>query len=342
MSQWGGTPWGAQKRSDFPGTDQSEGYYQSYSQQIPPSQTPDQSSSCQSSQDDYPSILDDPRTRIASRPRITPERLTHSTAPPRASSAFFTLPSLSPPSPAAYTLRPIALPSPGSGQFGNLAHGQQSSDPATQILQHKNANLVSAYSSAQIRIADLGEEARASKLEITKLVKDQQRLRAKIDVLEAEINELHYNIEIAQQHTATKDAQYSQMVELSTKLQSHGTADAQRHKAQQEQWAHEKGEMERLINMMRSEIESLRSNSRRTTTPQPCRSGLPKASLTMTDPGGREAPSNINIQDALNTLQKEHAHLVNHLEKLGTAGRKMQTYLQDIGTDDLAADMLED
>ena len=340
MNQWGGTPSGAHTRSYFRGSNQPEAYCGACSQQSPPSQTLDQSSTRQSSQDSHQSILDDPRTRFAGRSRITPEISTHPTAAPQAASASITLPSLSPPSSAAYTLRPIALPSPGSAHFGNLTPVKQSGDSTSQTFQHKNANLVSTYSSAPVRSADLDEDAQASKLEITKLVRDQRRLRAKNEALEAEINELHASIEVAQQHTAAKDAQYSQMVELSTKLQSHGIADAQRHKAQQEQWAHEKRDMEQLIAVMKSEIESLRSDRRSSTAPQFDRLGLPTGSLAIADVGGLETLSKTNMQDALNTLQKDHAHLVDYLEKLGNIGRKMQTHLQDLGTE--AANVLED
>lgn len=148
-------------------------------------------------------------------------------------------------------------------------------------------------------------------------------------MLEAEVDELQSNIEISQQHTAAKDAQYSQIVELSTKLQNQGTADANQHKVAQERWAHEKQDMENLLKTLSSEIEDLRRNFRRSTAPHSYGSDHQQSRSAMID--REEASSGSSAEDALVALQKEHAYLMDCIGRLGTIGKNMQTHVRDIG-----------
>lgn len=208
-----------------------------------------------------------------------------------------------------------------------------------QTLQHDNASLISAYSTAQTRVADLEEEVRVSRLEIAKLVKERQRLEAKVDLLEAEIEELQNTMEVSQQHTAAKDAQYSHIVELSTKLQTQGVAEAQQRRTERERWAHDKQNMERTITMLRSEVRQLRKNAQRSITSYMDGSGLPEPEPTVTDQAEPETQldalecGNANTEDTLAEIRKQHTDLMDLIEKLASIGRSMQTRMQSLDTD---------
>ena len=190
---------------------------------------------------------------------------------------------------------------------------------------------MSETSSSRTQVMDLDEQVRASRLEIAKLVKDRQRLKAKIDVLEAEVDELQNNMEVSQQHTAAKDAQYSQIVDLSTKLQGQGAADAQHRKAQQEQWIRDKQNMERVIKTLEAEIHNLRTSIHASTArhvdgsgPLPTPSRMTDHARLGTGEDGLEH-ANTNTVDALLDIRKQHAHLMECIEKLGSIGKNMQT-----------------
>ncbi|KAL6715629.1 hypothetical protein ACLMJK_006590 [Lecanora helva] len=332
MSQWGRTPPGSKRRSESMVIDHPEGFPLPLPQQLHPSQSPHDSSSRQSSFDASFSFSDDSQSKFTSRARATPEIVpTLSTVPLQSSSASFTLPPLPNSGPIAYTLPPISPQSSRSLQLNNLSHGQQVNDSTNQTLQRENTSLAVAYSSAQARIADLEEEGCAAKTQTTKLMKDQQRLRAKIDVLEAEIDELQNHIESTQQHTTAKDAQYSQILDLSTKLQNRKATDTQWHKVQQEQWACEKQNMERMISMLKSEVESLhRDKLRSSAAPQPQDSGLPDRSA-MTDQASLKVRSGVTTLDTMSMMQQDYAQIMDYAEKLGDIGKTIQTHVQNIG-----------
>ena len=207
------------------------------------------------------------------------------------------------------------------------------------MLHSENANLITAYSSAQIRIAELDEELRLSRMDFMKLVKERQRLEAKVDLLEAEVDELQKNMDIAQQHTAAKDTQYSQILELSTKLQTQEVAETQQRRTERERWLQDKQHMERSIIMLNSEITQLRTSSRRSMTPEPPRmdgSGSPKAGPTTTDQTEFGAPWKTPkheirySRNALINIRKQHGELMKLIEKSESIGRDMQAYMDSM------------
>lgn len=126
-----------------------------------------------------------------------------------------------------------------------------------QTLQRENTDLASAYAQAQIYIADLDTRVQASRAENGKLAKERRRLTGKIELLEAQLEELEQSIQQAQEHTATKDAQYSRIVDLSTRLQRQGAAESQARKAEQHEWLSEKQNMQSVIGSLKNEIQGL-------------------------------------------------------------------------------------
>jgi len=237
---------------------------------------------------------------------------------------------------AAYTLPPTSLMSPIPPRVSGQAFASQATnDPAIQTMQRDNTSLVSAYSAAQNRIAHLDEELRAAKLEIAKLAKERQKLNAKIDLLEAEIDELQNSIDLSQQDNAAKDNQYSQILKLATKLETHGVANAQHRKTEQQQWTHYRQDRETLIAMLMSEVKDLRSGIQRSTTSQSEASGLPGR-----DQGGLSGQSgalrhmNTRMEKSMIGIRQEHAHLTQCIEKLGNIGSNIQTHLKSMEGND--------
>ena len=322
---------GAKRRSDFTDTQREVAHRVSFPQHQQTSESSQASSSRTSSLDDCTSNASNHRSRFGSRPHSTPDALTHPEDSTQTSPASFILPSLSPTNAIGYKLPPISLSSPRPAPLGNLAYEQGNSDFIIQNLQRENARLMSETSSSRTQVMDLDEQVRASRLEIAKLVKDRQRLKAKIDVLEAEVDELQNNMEVSQQHTAAKDAQYSQIVDLSTKLQGQGAADAQHRKAQQEQWIRDKQNMERVIKTLEAEIHNLRTSIHASTARHVDGSGPLPTPSRMTDHARLGAGedglehANTNTVDALLDIRKQHAHLMECIEKLGSIGKNMQT-----------------
>ena len=328
---------GAKRRSDFTDAEREVAPHVSFPLYQQTSESSQASSSRNSSLDDRTSNASDRRSRFGSRPHTQPDVLTHPEASTQASPASFTLPSLSPTNAIGYTLPPISLSSPRAAPPGNLAYEQGTNDSMIQNLQRENARLMSETSSARTQAMDLDEQVRASKLEISKLVKDRQRLKAKIDVLEAEVDELQNNMEVSQQHAAAKDAQYSKIVDLSTRLQGQGTVDAQHRKIQQDQWIRDKQSLEKIIKTLETEIHNLRTSIHKSTTRRADGSGPLSPTSRMTDQaqsGAREdglEHANASTVDALLNIRKQHQHLTECIEKLGTIGRNMQTQFSNMG-----------
>jgi len=113
---------------------------------------------------------------------------------------MYTLPSLSL---ATRTSTSITPP------FHKLSREATTNDITLQNLQRDNADLVSTYAKAKLQIADLDKTVLASSLELNKLIKERQSLKAEIDVLKAEIEELQNSIEHSQRHSVAKDRRYS-------------------------------------------------------------------------------------------------------------------------------------
>lgn len=162
---------------------------------------------------------------------------------------MYTLPSLSL---ATRTSTSITPP------FHKLTPEATTNDITLQNLPRDNADLVSAYANAKHQTADLDKTVLASTLEFNKLIKERQSLKAKTDVLEAESEELQNSIEHSQRHSVAKDTQYSQIVEMSSRLQIQATADAQQRNYEKDQWVRERGNMQQTIATLRSEVRLLR------------------------------------------------------------------------------------
>lgn len=249
-----------------------------------------------------------------------------------------------------FTLPPLSLSTRTSisttPPFEKLSREPTTNEPILQNLQRENADLVAAYAHSKIHIADLDKTVQSSSLELNKLFQERQSLKAKVDVLEAEIEELQNSIEHSQRHSVAKDTQYSQIVEMSSRLQIQATADTQQRTFEKNQWVKERGDMQQTIITLRSEVRSLRKIYSGLSAPLHHRSGTSskdtfRDDFTVSSPVALQAElrdmqqTNSNLEDALEKVRQEHTQLVLHVERLGGISRNMQTHLRDAGADGL-------
>ena len=240
-----------------------------------------------------------------------------------------------------YTLPPLTVfsrtPSSNTPPFDRISHEPPTGNAALQNLQRDNTSLTSAYSAAKQHITELENTVQASSAEFGKLIKERQSLKAKIDVLEAEVEELQSNMEQSQRQSEARDTQYSHIVQMSTKLQTQAVTDGQQRDHERHQWTREKAGMQQTITSLRSEVRMLRRSH----------GGFPPASTARGQAKGSEledsgdlSPAgleeemrhlqhvNSSLEDSLEHVRKEHAQLIQHIEKLGGIGRNIQRHLR--------------
>ncbi len=353
MSQWNRLPSGSKRRSDFTDPERLGSYHFTLPQQSHTSQSSEASTSPPSSQEgqnpksagQLPSLT--AQTGISSdvvATRINP--IFHG------SSSKMKLPTPSPTSSATFTLPPLASSSPRPASYtshsGNLSHKLGTDHLTIQTLQRENTHLASAYAQAQTYIADLDTKVQASRVENGKLVKDRQRLTGKIELLEAQLEELEQSIQQTQEHTAAKEAQYSRIVDLSTRLQSQGAAESRARKAEQYEWFSEKRSMQSEIDALENEIKGLRKAYASYTklsslTPSPVENNtdaIEGNSSSAAEFSSHEhiaemealRRANARMEDALAGVRGDNAQLAECIEKLGTVEENIQMHLQRVET----------
>ena len=213
-----------------------------------------------------------------------------------------------------------------------------SDEPNLRSLQRENADLVSAYSQAQARRAELDATLQASSAEVAKLFKERQGLKAKLEILEAEVEELQSNAEQSQQHTFAKDAQYAQILEFSTRLQSQALSDSQQRKLDYEKWEGERQAMLQTITNLRAEMRTLcksygsvpqmqlQNAEGSSIGPTATHSSSTSNDLEAEVQTLREA--NTVMQNTLNKVRQEHIQLSDYIGKLEGIGRNVERHLQ--------------
>ena len=268
--------------------------------------------------------------------------LTQISAPLQAPHSRRALPFSSTERSTVFTLPPLTLSPPKSASFTSHSDMSQQEtwfdDTNLQGLQRENADLISAYSQAQARIAELDATLQASTAEVAKLFKERQGMKAKIEILEAEAEELQGNAEQSQQHTFAKDAQYSQILEFSTRLQTQAMSDSQQRKLDYEKWEHERQAMLQTITNLRAEVRSLRKSFGSVAQMQLQSAEGSTIGPTVTHVSGtsndleaevqilREA--NAVMQNTLDKVRQEHIELSKYLERLEGIGRNVERHLQ--------------
>lgn len=230
MSQWNRLPSGPKRRSDFTDPERPGSYYFPPPQQSHTSKSSEASTSPHSSQEGQTPNAVGQLPSLTTRTGISPDAVsTRIDMSFHAPLSKMRLPTPSPTSSTRFALPPMALSSPRPASHtphsGNLPHKPGIDYLTIQTLQRVITDLASAYAQAQIYMADMDSKVQASRAENGKLAKERQRLSGKIEFLETQLEGQGQIIKQIQEHTAAKDAQYSRIVELSTRLQSQGAAE---------------------------------------------------------------------------------------------------------------------
>lgn len=337
MSQWNRPPSGSKRKSEFMDPERLENYHLPLSQQSNISQSSEADSSPHSYQEGQTlkTISTFPPLTLQSRiPTDVVE--TRIDASFHSSPSKMRLPIPSATSSATLTLPPIALSSPGSASYtpqsGNLPPKSGTDYLTIQLLQRENTDLASAYTQAQTHIADLDTMFQASRVENGKLAKERQRLTGKMEFLEAQLDEVEQSIQQSQEHTAAKDAQYSRIVDLSTRLQN--------------EWSFEKKSMQSVISYLTNEVDGLRKAY---VGPAKVTNLLPSpvednSNETENNPNTTAESSsheliaemkalrlaNARMKDALAEVRGDNEKLAECVEKLGSVEKDIRTHLRKV------------
>ena len=361
MSQWNRQPSGSKRRSEFTDPERLGSYHFPLSQQSNTSRSSEASTSPHSYQEGqipkavgaFPLLT--PQPGISSDVVGTPIDVSL-----HASSSKMRLPAPSATSSATYTLPPIPQISPRPASYtphtGNLPPKFGTDYLSIQTLQRENTDLASAYTQAQSHLADLDTKFQASRAENGKLAKERQRLMGKIEFLEAQLDELEQSIQQTQEHTAAKDAQYSRIVELSTRLQNQFAAESQARKAEQHEWKFEKKSLQSVIDSLKNEVNGLRkvyaSYARPANVmPSPIEDNSDdvEGNPNLTAGSSLHGPiaemealrrANARMEDALAGVQGDNAQLTECVEKLGSVEKNIQIHLRRVETARGALDAL--
>lgn len=252
----------------------------------------------------------------------------------------------SPKLPSTLMLPPISPSLTGSAShLAHLQELQQQIDTRTlafETLQREHQNLLSAFSQSQSRVATLDKKFIASEAEINDLNDGRARLQAQIEALEAQVQEIQQIREDAHTKSITEGAQYMQIMAMSSRLQAQGASDAQRWKAEREQWELDKEAFTMQIEHLECEKQALLRTLRA--------SGLSDSSLrhelSTTATGTLEsteaqASRGIlreeiqelrikcnNLEAALQAIRHESGNFGQAFAKLGSIGRRLQQHLQ--------------
>ena len=107
---------------------------------------------------------------------------------------------------------------------------------------------------------DSDEAAQLLTRESVKPETERQRLKAEIGLLQAQIEDLHRQMDLFKQHAAKKDAQYLQIIEQSKRREVQGLTDSQRWQEDRKQWADERQLLQETIAGLNSKLGELHIN----------------------------------------------------------------------------------
>ena len=142
---------------------------------------------------------------------------------------------------------------------------EQPSPPASNehniaTVQEDYAVVAKKESGSPSSLIDSDEATHLAAVDFAKPETERQRLKTKIGTLQAQVEDLHRQIDLFKQHAATKDAQYLQIIEQSTGRELQGVADSERWRADRKQWADERQMLQDTIAGLNSRLGELRNH----------------------------------------------------------------------------------
>ena len=122
--------------------------------------------------------------------------------------------------------------------------------------QDEYDNLLSAVSQAQTRVAILGRKCKAYEAEVSSLTKERSILTARIKSLEAHLQEVQQSRDEAQRQSVAKGAQYVDIMAMASKIQAQGDLDAQKWKAEKDNWQQERQSLLQKLAILQHQKEA--------------------------------------------------------------------------------------
>ena len=143
--------------------------------------------------------------------------------------------------------------SPGVSQAAHLTHLQDlqhqisTKTLALQTLQREHDQLLAAFSRSQIRCSTLDKKSQVSDHEINTLSEDKIRLQNQVEALEAQVEDLVKAKDEANRQSTADNAQWRQIMAMSSRLQAQGADEARRFQSDRETWERNRDSMQRRI-----------------------------------------------------------------------------------------------
>lgn len=132
------------------------------------------------------------------------------------------------------------------------------SSNAPRGLQVDYSSLVKKDRCSPLSGLDSDEATQVLTSESAKPESERQRLKAEIGLLQAQIEDLHQQMDLFKQHTAKKDAQYLQIIEQSIRREVQGLTDRQRWQEDRKHWADERQLLQDTIAGLNVKLSELR------------------------------------------------------------------------------------
>jgi DNA repair exonuclease SbcCD ATPase subunit len=240
----------------------------------------------------------------------SPSSLTFSIAP--------TLPSMSPPSAAGQI-------SAQSAHLQDLQHQISVKTLAFQTLQREYDSLLQKLERQRTKCATLEKKFEVSDVEINSLIDEKEKLYATIATLETQVEDLQQSRDEARRQLGAQGAQYSQIMDMASKIQGQGAEDKKR-------WGLEKTDLEQRIRLLE---EAMVTGTAEQTTSD-------VDNVSSASPGAVSRSSvtpSASLSETINVLRAEVGRLRSRTQMLETALQSMR--LESVSIQAAARQLME-
>ena len=135
-----------------------------------------------------------------------------------------------------------------------------SSDVRSRTVPSDHESLVKQDPNLLPSLIDPEEAAQAFVGDFAKPENERERLKAEIGHLQAQIEDLHQQMDLFRQHAARKDAQYLQIIGQATRREVQGAADSQKWREDRKQWAEERQLLQDTIAGLNTKLSELHND----------------------------------------------------------------------------------
>jgi chromosome segregation ATPase len=207
---------------------------------------------------------------------------------------------MSPPSAAGQT-------SAQSAHLQDLQHQISVKTLAFQTLQREYDSLLQKLERQRTKCATLEKKFEVSDVEINSLTDEKEKLYATIAALETQVEEVQQSRDEARQQLVSQGAQYSQIMDMASRIQGQGAEDKKK-------WEAEKSDLEQRIRLLE---EAMVTGAAQDTPDADNTSSPGGASRTSVTPSASQS-------ETINVLRAEVGRLRSRTQALETALQSMR------------------